>query len=77
LIAGTFTDGPFASAGSDRLNNLLAWCLGAVMPWFLDQLAKDYGDWAAGKPRWGGYKLNPVYHSLKSAWFQPLSIYHK
>lgn len=56
-ISGTFTEGPFAAAGSARLNSLLAWCLGTVMPWFLDQLTKDYGDWAAGKPR-GREKVN-------------------
>lgn len=27
------------------------------MPWFLDLLSKDYGDWAAGKPR-GREKVN-------------------
>ena len=47
-VFGEFTEGPFAAAGGARLNNLLSWCLGAVMPWFLDQLTKDYGDWAAG-----------------------------
>ena len=50
-VAGTFTEGPFAAAGGDRLNGLLSWCLGAVMPWFLGQLALYYGDWSAGKPR--------------------------
>ena len=50
-ISGEFTEGPFAAAGSDRLNGILRWCLGAVMPWFLDQLSDDYDDWSAGKPR--------------------------
>jgi hypothetical protein len=50
-IAGRFTEGPFAAAGSDRLNGVLAWCLGAVMPWFLNQLSDDYDDWCVGKPR--------------------------
>ena len=49
-ISGEFTEGPFAAAGSDRLNGILRWCLGAVMPWFLDQLSDDYDDWSAGKP---------------------------
>eukprot|EP00740_Mantoniella_antarctica_P022946 CAMPEP_0198689624 /NCGR_PEP_ID=MMETSP1468-20131203/148473_1 /TAXON_ID=1461545 /ORGANISM="Mantoniella sp, Strain CCMP1436" /LENGTH=314 /DNA_ID=CAMNT_0044440929 /DNA_START=83 /DNA_END=1027 /DNA_ORIENTATION=+ len=56
-FSGTFTDGPFAAAGGARLNSLLMWCLGAVMPWFLDQLTKDYGDWAAERPR-GREKIN-------------------
>lgn len=56
-VYGTFTEGPFAAAGSARLTNLLSWCLGAVMPWFLDQLTRDYGDWAAGRPR-GREKVN-------------------
>ena len=47
-VFGEFTEGPFAAAGGARLNNLLSWCLGAVMPWFLDLLTKDYGNWAAG-----------------------------
>ena len=50
-ISGEFTEGPFAAAGSDRLNGILRWCLGAVMPWFLGQLSDDYDDWSAGKPR--------------------------
>ena len=33
-ISGEFTEGPFAAAGSDRLNGILRWCLGAVMPGF-------------------------------------------
>jgi len=50
-VGGTFTDGPFAAAGSDRLNGILRWCLGGVMPWFLNQLAQDYDDWAQQRPR--------------------------
>ena len=50
-IGGTFTEGPFAAAGSDRLNGVLAWCLGGVMPWFLNQLALDYGDWSLRRAR--------------------------
>ena len=56
-VYGTFTEGPFAMAGGERLHNLLTWCLGAVMPWFLSQLTKDYGDWAAERPR-GRQKVN-------------------
>jgi hypothetical protein len=50
-IGGTFTEGPFAAAGSDRLNGVLQWCLGGVMPWFLNQLSNDYGDWSLKQPR--------------------------
>ena len=50
-ISGDFTEGPFAAAGSERLNGLLQWCLGGVMPWFLNQLAFDYGDWSLKKQR--------------------------
>jgi hypothetical protein len=50
-IAGNFSEGPFAAAGSDRLNAVLLWCLQGVMPWFLNQLSQDYGDWSLKKPR--------------------------
>ena len=46
-VAGTFTEGPFAAAGSERLCGLLDWCLRSVLPWFLEQLAVDYRDWGA------------------------------
>ena len=46
------TEGVFAAKGAGtRLNSLLGWALGAVMPWFLTQIAADYGDWATGQPR--------------------------
>ena len=50
-VAGTFTEGPFAAAGSQRLCAMLDWCLRSVLPWFLEQLAADYADWASGKAR--------------------------
>jgi len=56
-VAGTFTEGPFAAAGSERLCGLLDWCLRSVLPWFLEQLAVDYRDWAMGQPR-GRRKVN-------------------
>jgi hypothetical protein len=56
-VAGTFTEGPFAAAGSERLCGLLDWCLRSVLPWFLEQLAVDYRDWARGQPR-GRRKVN-------------------
>ena len=56
-VAGTFTEGPFAAAGSERLCGLLDWCLRSVLPWFLEQLAVDYRDWASGQPR-GRRKVN-------------------
>lgn len=56
-VAGTFTEGPFAAAGSERLCGLLDWCLRSVLPWFLEQLAVDYRDWACGQPR-GRRKVN-------------------
>ena len=49
-IAGDFTEGIFARAGG-RLNTILGWSLGAVLPWFLTQLARDYERWAKGEPR--------------------------
>ena len=49
-VAGDFTEGIFARAGG-RLNTILGWSLGAVLPWFLTQLAADYGRWAKGEPR--------------------------
>ena len=56
-VAGTFTEGPFAAAGSQRLSSMLDWCLRFVLPWFLEQLAADYADWASGKAR-GKRKVN-------------------
>ena len=56
-VAGTFTEGPFAAAGSQRLSSMLDWCLRSVLPWFLEQLAADYADWASGKAR-GKRKVN-------------------
>ena len=53
-VAGTFTEGPFAAAGSERLCGLLDWCLRSVLPWFLEQLAVDYRDWARGNLAGGG-----------------------
>lgn len=50
-VAGTFTEGPFAAAGSQRLCAMLDWCLRSVLPWFLEQLAADYADWASGRAR--------------------------
>lgn len=32
-VAGTFTEGPFAAAGSRRLCAMLDWCLRSVLPW--------------------------------------------
>ena len=46
-----------AAAGSERLCGLLDWCLRSVLPWFLEQLAVDYRDWARGQPR-GRRKVN-------------------
>ena len=56
-VAGTFTEGPFAAAGSQRLFAMLDWCLRSVLPWFLEQLAADYADWASGKAR-GNARVN-------------------
>jgi len=49
-VAGDFTEGIFARAGG-KLNTILGWSLGAVLPWFLTQLAADYGRWAKGEAR--------------------------
>jgi|TARA_B100000003_G_C10930998_1_gene371134 hypothetical protein len=49
-VAGDFREGVFARAGG-RLNTVLGWSLGAVMPWFLTQLAADYGRWSRNEPR--------------------------
>ena len=49
-VWGDFREGVFARAGT-RLNTILGWSLGAVMPWFLTQLAADYARWARDEPR--------------------------
>jgi hypothetical protein len=49
-VAGDFREGVFARAGG-RLNTILGWSLGAVMPWFLTQLAADYERWARDERR--------------------------
>jgi hypothetical protein len=49
-VVGDFTEGVFARAGG-RLNTILGWSLGAVMPWFLTQLASDYRAWSRDEPR--------------------------
>eukprot|EP00747_Dinoflagellata_sp_TGD_P183661 gnl/TRDRNA2_/TRDRNA2_38685_c0_seq1.p1 gnl/TRDRNA2_/TRDRNA2_38685_c0~~gnl/TRDRNA2_/TRDRNA2_38685_c0_seq1.p1 ORF type:complete len:470 (+),score=59.58 gnl/TRDRNA2_/TRDRNA2_38685_c0_seq1:51-1460(+) len=43
--------GAFAGPGAGSVRDLLKWSLGGVIPWFLTQLADDYGDWSEGKPR--------------------------
>jgi hypothetical protein len=53
VLDGTFTRGVLARVPEERLNGLMSWALGTVMPWFLLKLRDDYALWAADKPRTG------------------------
>ena len=53
VLDGTFTRGVLARVPEERLNGLMSWALGTVMPWFLLKLRDDYLLWAAGQPRTG------------------------
>lgn len=45
--------GVLARVPSDRLNGVMSWTLGLVLPWFLKKLAGDFQAWADGTPRIG------------------------
>merc|ERR1712048_197357 len=43
--------GQFKGRAAGAVRDLVQWSLGAVIPWFLSQLRKDYVNWSTGKPR--------------------------
>lgn len=50
-LRGMFTQGVLSKVPEARLNGLMSWALGALMPWFLAKLRTDYRRWAAGEDR--------------------------
>ena len=42
---------PHRKVPEARLNGLMSWALGALMPWVLTKLRSDYRRWAAGESR--------------------------
>ena len=51
VLQGSFTRGVLSKVPEARLNGLMSWALGALMPWFLTKLRTDYRQWAAGENR--------------------------
>jgi hypothetical protein len=51
VLQGVFTRGVLSKVPEARLNGLMSWALGALMPWFLTKLRTDYRRWAAGEDR--------------------------
>lgn len=49
-VNANFTEGVMSRVPEERLNGLVGWALGAVLPWFLTKLSEDFERWARGDP---------------------------